>query len=56
MNMIYSDYFGSVPNDTSVYSKMAYKFLEDKDAPEGKALHYYLAMKDWQLTKRVLKL
>jgi hypothetical protein len=27
------------------YVKMAKKFLEDKDAPEGKALKYYLAMK-----------
>lgn len=45
MNMIYSDYFGSVPNDVSVYAKMAKKFLEDEDAPEGKALKYYLAMK-----------
>lgn len=46
MNMIYSDYYGSVPNETSVYVKMARKFLEDKDAPEGKALRYYLTMKD----------
>lgn len=45
MNMIYSDYFGAVSNETSVYSKLAKKFLEDKDAKEGKALHYYLAMK-----------
>lgn len=45
MNMMYSDYYGSVPNDVSMYAKMAKKFLEDKDAPEGKALKYYLAMK-----------
>ena len=45
MNMIYSDYYGAVSNDTSVYFKMAKKFLMDKDAREGKALHYYLAMK-----------
>ena len=44
MNMIYSDYYGSVPNETSVYVKMARKFLEDKDAEYGKALKYYLAM------------
>jgi len=43
--MLYSDYYGSVPNDVSMYAKMAKKFLEDKDAPEGKALKYYLAMK-----------
>ena len=46
MNMIYSDYYGSVPNETSVFIKMARKFLEDKDAEEGKALKYYLAMSD----------
>ena len=45
MNMIYSDYYGAVPNDTSVYVKMAKKFLQDKDAKDGKALCYYLAMK-----------
>lgn len=46
MNMIYSDYYGSIPNETSSYVKLARKFLEDKDAEEGKALRYYLAMKD----------
>jgi len=44
MNMIYSDYYGSVPNELSYYVKLAKKFLMDKDAPEGKALKYYLAM------------
>ncbi len=46
MNMIYSDYYGSVPNDTAVYVKMARRFLEDKDAKYGKALKYYLALSD----------
>ena len=46
MNMIYSDYYGSVSNETSAYVKLAKKFLQDKDAPEGKALKYYLAMKE----------
>ena len=41
MNMIYSDYYGSVPNDTDTYYKMAIKFLNDKDGKEGKALDYY---------------
>lgn len=45
LNMIYSDYYGSVNNDVSTYAKLARKFIEDKDAPEGKALKYYLAMK-----------
>lgn len=46
MNMMYSDYYGAVSNDVTTYYKMARKFLEDKDAREGKALAYYLAMKD----------
>jgi hypothetical protein len=44
MNMIYSDYYGAVSNDLSTYVKLAKKFIFDKDAPEGKALKYYLAM------------
>lgn len=45
MNMIYSDYFGSVPNELETYAKISKKFLFDKDAPEGKAYKYYIAMK-----------
>ena len=45
MNMIYSDYYGSVNDDPETYAKMAKKFLLDKDAKHGKALCYYLAMK-----------
>lgn len=45
MNMMYSDYYGSVPNETNVYTKMAVKFLDDKDAKEGKAFCYYIAMR-----------
>ena len=45
MNMVYSDYYGAVPNETASYVKIARRFLEDKDAEEGKALKYYLAMK-----------
>jgi hypothetical protein len=44
MNMIYSDYYGAVSNEPSTYAKMAKKFLMDKDAKDGKALCYYLAM------------
>ena len=44
MNMVYSDYYGTVSNETSAYVKLAKKFLQDKDAPEGKALKYYLVM------------
>lgn len=45
MNMIYSDYYGAVSNDVSMYVRLAKKFLEDRDSKEGKALCYYLAMK-----------
>ena len=42
LNMIYSDYYGAVVNETLSYVKLARKFLEDKDAHEGKALKYYI--------------
>lgn len=42
MNMIYSDYYGAVPNDVGTYYKMAMKFLNDKDSYEGKAYCYYM--------------
>ena len=46
MNMMYSDYYGHLnSNDSSTYIKLAKAFLYDKDAPEGKAFRYYLAMK-----------
>lgn len=41
MNMIYSDYYGTVPNDVLTYSKMAKAFVEDKDAKKGKLYRYY---------------
>ena len=46
MNMIYSDYYGAIPNDVSSYVKVAKKFLEDKDGKEGKAFCYYMTMSD----------
>ena len=46
MNMMYSDYYGAVANDTGSYVRLAIKFLEDKDAKEGKAYCYYMAMKN----------
>lgn len=46
MNMIYSDYYGSIPNEIGSYVKLAVKFLNDKDAPNGKALKYYLTFKE----------
>ena len=37
--------FSLCGNNTSFYAELAKSFLMDKDAPEGKALKYYLAMK-----------
>ena len=45
MNMVYSDYYGAVPNEIGYYVKLAKKFITDKDGKEGKALCYYLAMR-----------
>ena len=41
--MVRSDYYkdGQAPQ---YYADLAFDFLEDKDAPEGKAKRYYLAM------------
>ena len=44
MNMVYSDYAGAVPDDTDSYFRIAKAFVEDRDAPEGKAFLYYKAM------------
>lgn len=49
MNMIYSDYCEVLGESVMSYVKMANKFLNDKDAPEGKALKYAMCMKkDYQ--------
>jgi hypothetical protein len=45
MNMIYSDYYGAIPDDLNYYVKLSKKFLDDKDAGRGKAYHYYMAIK-----------
>ena len=45
MNMIYSDYCEVLGENVMSYVKMANKFLNDKDAPEGKALKYAMCMK-----------
>ena len=37
--------YGTVTDNAETYYKMTKAFLEDKDAPEGKAYRYYLAMK-----------
>lgn len=44
MNMIYSDYKGAISDTTEAYFRLARAFLEDKDAPEGKAYLYWKAM------------
>lgn len=45
VNMMYSDYYGAIPDDMIMYGKLAKKFLCDKDAKQGKAFNYYMAMK-----------
>lgn len=45
MNIMFSDYYGAVPDSTDSFFKLAVAFLEDKDAPEGKAWKYWKAMK-----------
>lgn len=44
INMIYSDYYGVLTDDTTSYIRVAQAFLDDKDAPDGKAYRYYKAM------------
>lgn len=44
MNMMYSDYHSVLGESLVNYVNMSVKFLNDKDAPNGKALLYYLAM------------
>lgn len=44
MNMVYSDYYGVIPDSVESYYRTAIAFIEDKDAPEGKAFLYYRAM------------
>ena len=44
LNMIYSDYYNVIGSDTNMYIKMANAFLSDKDAPEGKAWKYWMAI------------
>ena len=41
MNMMYSDYYNVIPNDTSYYVKLTMRFINDKDGRRGKAYHYY---------------
>lgn len=45
VNMIRSDYYSSTRAATE-YIALALDFLEDKDAPDGKAMRYYLAMSE----------
>ena len=45
LNMVYSDYFGFIPDNDKSYVEVAKAFLFDKDGPKGKAVKYYLAMK-----------
>lgn len=41
MNMMFSDYYGSVSSDTMTYAKLAKDWLMDKDVAKGKTYRYY---------------
>ena len=45
LNVMYSDYSKLLNNDLVSYVKMVSLFLKVEDAPEGKALKYYLSMR-----------
>lgn len=45
MNMLYSDYYPVLGNNTDYYVRMTKLFLNDKDAPPGKAVKYYFSLK-----------
>lgn len=45
MNMVWSDLYKAITDDTSSYVRVAKRFLEDKDAAPGKAFRYYMSMR-----------
>lgn len=45
MNMIYSDFYGVVPNNIETYVRLSKRFIDDKDAPQDKAFVYYNSMR-----------
>ena len=45
LNMVYSDYFGAIPDNEKSYVGVANAFIFDEDGPKGKAIKYYVAMK-----------
>ena len=44
LNMIYSDYVAVIGNTPSTYISLAKAWIMDKDAEEGKAYRYYMAI------------
>jgi len=42
--MIYSDYVSVIGNAPSTYISLAKAWINDKDAEEGKAYRYYVAI------------
>lgn len=45
MNMMWSDYYDVIKNDTDSYIKLTRDWLTDKDAPEGKTYKYFKIFK-----------
>lgn len=46
LNMVYSDFSKVFGSNTEMYIKVAKSWLEDKDAPKGKAYKYYKMTKE----------
>ena len=44
LNIIYSDYVAVIGNTPSTYISLAKAWINDKDAEEGKAYRYYMAI------------
>ena len=44
LNMVRSGYYGDVEDNDAAYLRIALAFLNDKDAPEGKAYLYWKAI------------
>ena len=46
MNMAYAVYYGTIQNATDVYYKVAKAFLDDPNAADGKAYHYWKLVRE----------
>ena len=49
MNMMYSDHYASVGDNVTMYASLAKEWLNDIDAPDGKAFIYWKTMKSYAM-------